>query len=391
MITNYLSSATVNQSASTSGWVVTSGSATTINSATKQLYSGLNSLALTVENSNPLVLSTEEVVIPSEEAGKYTRAFVWIYVSELVSASVTIYSSYGGASLTPETSGFVVRPLKWTLLSVLEAGNLPENLSGVGRMEVRVEGLEAGDVFYLAHPAICTPDAVYENDFAVETFLRCPAYLQNADPEQTDPDFPLLRFIDTFGSEAGKLFSYWEEFRYDTPDDFLIEKKSTLVTPDTAEQQWLNWLAQFVGVKLVDPSAGSSSWLSLLSGADTNNDGVTTWTELVTAVDDTAPSGASWAEVQSFAPAITNLLEVLRWQVSSSAYGFSGGTTATLKAAAQQGLSGTKSVTVTPNYGGDPWAIQVAVLTSEAGSVGEIEDLLTRATPAGFEIVVTSS
>jgi len=396
MITNYLSSTTVNQSASTSGWAVSSGSATLTNTASKQLYSGLNSLQVTAGSNSAFTLTTEEVSVPTEQTGRLTRGFVWIYATEQVGASVTIYSSYSGASVTPETAGFIVRPLRWTLLSVLEAGNPPEGTTGTARFEIEIGNTQANDVYYLAHPAICTPDAAVDNEFAAEVWLRCPEYVRNADYEQSDPDFPLLRFLDSIASELSILFSYWEDFRYDPPDDILVEKPSALVDPTIAEQAWLGWLAQFVGTKLSDPSAGSSSWLSLLSAADTNNDGSTTWKELLDAVDGDATDPADaeqapWSDIEIFAPAITNLLDNLRWQASSAAYGFSGGTVGALKEAAKQGLTGTQSVTVNANYLGDPWAIEVAVLTAEAEDTGIIQDLLARATPAGFEVTVTSS
>lgn len=88
--------------------------------------------------------------------------------------------------------------------------------------------------------------AVHPTTLAV--YGRLPEFYRLADAEL---DWPLLRFLSLLGDQLGELADLLERIDYVGPDEGGEPGDSSdLVDPSRADDAWLGWLAQLVGVKL---------------------------------------------------------------------------------------------------------------------------------------------
>ena len=296
----------------------------------------------------------------------------------------------GSASTTVSASATAVAN-EWSLFNVeTPAISIDTSLIEYG---IYVTNTSSSAPAYIAHPTIISPWSVIYNTMARETWIRLPEYIRQADVESADLDRPLLRFMDVLMSIAGEVYETWENYRWIPPEDNNREfKLSQLVTPSEVpvdNTEVLRWLVQIVGAKLYDPSTGLTPWENL----DFDNNPLTddlTWNAFTAGSPlDIAPTDGvvTWAEIQSYDVATTNLDAFLRWQIESAAYGFRAGTKESVIAAAKQALGGTQSVTFFSHYLNDPWRIGLQILLSE-GDTGEVEQTVNPAMPAGFQLTV---
>jgi hypothetical protein len=313
-------------------------------------------------------------------------------IKPAANSTVVVYLTTveGSASTTVSASATAIAD-EWTLVNVeTPAISLNTSLIEYG---IYVTNTSSSAPVYIAHPSIISPWSVIYNFMARETWIRLPEYIRQADVESTDLDRPLLRFMDVLMSTAGEVYETWENYRWIPPEDNNREYTlSELVTPaavpvDTNEV--LRWLVQIVGAKLFDPSTGLTPWENL----DFDNNPLTndlTWLAFNSGSPlDIAPTDGvvTWTEIQSYDVAVTDLDPFLRWQVESAAFGFRAGTKESIIAAAKQALGGTQSVTFLSHYLDDPWHIGVQILLVE-GDIGDVEQTVAPAMPAGFQLTV---
>ena len=166
----------------------------------------------------------------------------------------------------------------------------------------------------------------------------------------------------------------------DSYNERLAEFSSSLVNPEFVNVQKARWLAQFVGTLLIDSSSGLTPWANLPK----------TWTEWVAQID-TADVGTTveWQEIESFDIELIGLEEYFRWQLATGAYGANGGTFNAIKQAAQNVLSGTKTVDIYSDIS-DPYTIYVRTLTTETDEV-TLTAALYAAKPVGFAYNIANS
>ena len=89
--------------------------------------------------------------------------------------------------------------------------------------------------------------AVHET--TLELYRRLPAFYRTADGGQVD--WPLLRYLSLLGDQLGELSDLQTRIDYVAPDDGGAPgDTSDLSDPATADQAWLPWLAQHLGVVL---------------------------------------------------------------------------------------------------------------------------------------------
>jgi hypothetical protein len=292
-----------------------------------------------------------------------------------------------------------LRGLDWSLVSVASDA-ISNTASTEASLKIEVTGLSSGEEFFVALPALTVPEMVLTSVSCDETYLRLPDYMRRADLEQSEPTLPFRRFIDVLTTLANDIDTTWNLFYYVPPEDNDgVPLRSFLTEPELADEATMHWLATVMGTKLINPSTGFTPWGSLLDEADTNQDGSTTWTELVTAVDarsdiNNGPdenSTLQWGEIETFSPGFTGLSAYERWQVSSAAYGLRAGSVASIKAATLQAFpeeerSG-KTIIVTRDPS-DAFLIVVAVKPMLSDDIGTVTEYINPAIPAGFGLQV---
>jgi hypothetical protein len=115
-----------------------------------------------------------------------------------------------------------------------------------------------------------------------------------------------------------------------------------------------------------------------------------TWAAWLSQIDtDDLNTTVEWQEVESFDIELIGLEEYFRWQLSTGAYSQNGGTFDSIKLAAQNVLSGTKTVNIYSNTA-NPYTIYVRTLTSETDDL-TLQAALYAAKPVGFEYNIAHS
>jgi hypothetical protein len=257
-------------------------------------------------------------------------------------------------------------------------------------MEVVTTDTQLGESIYLSRPAIMSPWAAAQSFAGGEVWLRLPEYLQTTDTNQTDPDVPLFRFIESLFNVANDIDLIWQDFRWIPPEDNLKTiKESGLVSPTAALPPALAWMSQIIGSKLLDPTATFTPWFYL----DNDNNSATpiSWTDWLNTVDllGNNDGTVTWDEIQDYNPVVFDLTESFREQVIGSYYGYKAGTTDSIIAAAKA-VEKVNTVTLQKHFGGDPFRINLTILASEGGSTVDVERALVDTTPAGYQITVVS-
>lgn len=72
--------------------------------------------------------------------------------------------------------------------------------------------------------------------------------------------WPLLRWLSLLGDQAGEVFTLLTRIAYVPPDEGgAVGDTSDLVDPATADEAWLPWLGQLVGVTLTPSVTGQAA------------------------------------------------------------------------------------------------------------------------------------
>jgi len=350
----------------------------------KLKYEDFATLKMKAASSSPVSL-----VSGTFDVGPQTewpiRGFFWIFSERQVdvTAIINVYQpSQVSASATYE-----VRANEWTLCSVVGPEAFPGASASLG---IHMTGLTSGYSAYMAAPMIYAPDAISANLFAGEVWARLPQYLREVDELQSNPDFPLLRFIDVCFYDANEAYRIWDQYQYIPPELGGETQTASLLDPSIASEYVLRWWARILGIKIYDPSlnTGGTSWSKFEST-------LSTWAEWETEPD-TVDVGttAEWYEIENYDPVVVGLSDLIRWQVQTAYNGLRGGTLIALRESTKKVLSGTKFVTILKRDGGDPWKIRIQTKQSETPnnptvgtSSSAITDIIANAIPAGYEVV----
>jgi hypothetical protein len=200
-----------------------------------------------------------------------------------------------------------------------------------------------------------------------------PDFYWEIDSAQESPTFPFFRFIDALSHaigdtrrEYGNMYGF-EIGELQNPE-WVPEywTASSLVSPSRVRNEYIAWLSQFSGEKI------RQNIQELDGEYYFQNDVI--------------------------------IRDFIEWQLRTSFYGRSAGTRQAMIEAARQVLIRTKDgeqptrvVALTPNFGGDPFAIQLKTLTNETHDVsseGETSYLLLSAVepsrPMGYKITHTT-
>jgi hypothetical protein len=402
-VINFLTGDTALLLSSSGSWSVASGNVSLSSVFSPSISSSVGSLRIEVTGLGSCSVRSGNFTIPNPYTGYRYKGFAQLRVPRAITATtkvivVTIDETYEFSSTQ------VVQPGVWTLVAAYEEFPVVAlNETATVSLELTFSGtpgLQVGDIVYVSSPGVVAPEAIGQSLFGVETFLRLPEYLRDADETQTNPTFPMYRFLDSVHRDSELVWRIWEGIRYIPPDNDLNEspKVSRLVDPSTAPLEYLSWLAGLRGVTLRDPSSGFTPWRNLEIGLDEDNSGQAEWNEWETVPDANNDSIVSWSEIENFSTDVVDIEERLRWQTQSAAYGLNGGTLGALIDAVKQRLGGTKSVTVENFVDSDPWKIKIVTLVDETldvvnigDSSASIIDIITGAIPAGFEVVHEAS
>lgn len=235
---------------------------------------------------------------------------------------------------------------------------------------IEIYNHNSGEPIYFTSPNLIDDQLYYDNIFVSEARNYMPDFYWNMDAVEQNPVAPFHKFIDAMTTVAGETREkYLEIFPFEKSEiDYLSQEtikyaQSTLVNPVFAENEYLDWLGQFVGAKVKK---------NLIDG---NGD--------------------------KYFPNIDAENEFARWQVITGYFGQSAGSRESMINAVKQVLTftddesdSTFAVALTPRYGNDPFSIRIQTLINETPDVtsdGEESQIVLNAVeearPLGYKIV----
>lgn len=372
-------------------WSLDAGNGSIESSTTRVKYSDIGSLAVTSDDGNAVTIAYSGSTVDPEDGGWVPCICARVWTPSSISASTAItVATVSDTNSSSSTSDIGVG--SWSTLTAAGAHIADTSGQSIVSFKIEITGLGAGETAYITAPALTFPGMVTRNLIAADSWLRLPVYMQEADAVQSNPDLPLLRFLDALTTYIDDVAATQESIRYIPPDAEGGEKLSTLASPSVAPIEILPWLAMIVGASLRDPSTGFTSWGNLEAALDT-------WTDWET-IPDVDLDGTEWSEIESFNTGVAGLIDYLRSQVTYAYYGLSAGTTESMERIVTHFLiddGNPLQVAVIPHYGADPWAIQIQTLTDQTPGVtgdgqssGELLEALAPTVPAGYELVHTS-
>jgi hypothetical protein len=384
-----------------SAWTAVSGSLSVNLNEYKNVGSG--SLALTPSASSPEVkfnygLASYAAETQADYIGDKAESYVWIRATKNVTVTPTLTLTRVMTGTPTSSDIFVatgetvnITSGEWYLVRTdpLDVPALPSNAHyGISLKYVFSCQTYATTTVYINKPTVYNQLAFLRNYYLMDVWAFLPQIFKDNDLETPLPSYPILRLAEIGMSAHGILYDLARGFQYsdisEGKDAADSETLSLLVDTTRVPREYMPWLAQFTGTKLLNPVLGSTPWANIPLEWD-DIDAIDTTTSVNDAV--------AWGELQEFAPEIAGLDEFFQWQIETGYYGYAAGSLEAVRESIRRGLTGTKTCVVTKRYTGSPWKILIQTKWSEtpdavsAGqSIGEMLELMELARPLGVSL-----
>lgn len=398
-----------------------------------------------------VLIEHEPKIVPNNLAGDKIIFFAFFYMLSNAQVKITVENS----NLASTATEYVDIPaFTWTLVRSNEL-YVPSQTTAItywATVDIRTSG--GTEHFHMAHPVLTNSYGFTQNLFLRELITYAPRFLLETDSEQSAPQFPMSRFLDIGLAYADRGFRQATSFRYqDISDGYNSADNSTksyLVNPEVATLEYLPWLAQFVGTKIITSAGGTTPWGNLpttwealhtdidpaadvtynISAIDVSGVTVTASPVGITEGDTITVAGTSnfngqylvtsiaglslvlepavsaaaeatgtitlvdtsWIELEAFDLLDANIDATRRDLVSTARIGHNAGTNQAIIDAVKPILSGNKTVIIDIDPITSPWVITIYTLTSETpeGLTGSSSaDVLSAARaskPMGFSL-----
>ena len=195
----------------------------------------------------------------------------------------------------------------------------------------------SGSEIYLTLPVLVNDGGFYNNPFVQNARRNLPSFMWDMDKEQSYPQYPYYKLIHALTYYAGIASQMSSNFYRFSQSEISAQfsdsapwASSILVDADYVSTEYQNWLAQFIGAKLIRSITYNGN-------------------ELV-------------ADPEEFS----------RWQLNNAYFGREAGTREALTNTVKQILSGNKVVYIFP--GGTSFTVNIYTLLSETPGVASVGD-----------------
>lgn len=236
-------------------------------------------------------------------------------------------------------------------------------------INVDFEPTDPSEKFYFTMPAMYQKYDFFTKNPAVSLIAgRIPQVFIDIDAEtDSNPDVPLLRFIDVSSLGLGETYELTRNITYLDVDDGYKESddetKSTLVDHDVANLNTLLWLCKFISTRPL---------LRFNSSVDIEADPFV--------LDSSALDSGDVLRLTSYTelnpPALTTSEQetLLRWQMHTGYYGRNAGSLPAVVEAAKLMLIGTEYVNTSYDYSQEPFVVNLQTYWYETfGALGPEE------------------
>lgn len=349
-------------------------------------YTGLVNGLSTLTSTNP------------DDVGDSVSAFVWVKSDTPIVVKFSVYILYpfgvpASSSVASESKSISVTSGEWTLLRLYDLPIVPDDAYTypIG-FRILIEDIQGGGtaIVNVSHPVIYGTLDFIDNPGLIQLASSLPEFIRDQDANAEPLPFQLARFLEAVSIHNGEIAELINNFIYqdisEGKNDADAGTLSALVNPLIAPREYLFWLAQFSGTRIVNPKTGFTPWANLPD----------TWQEIdLIDSEESTEDAAPWRAIQEYNTEPAGLEEFLRWQVSNGFYGYRSGTKEALLKSVERVLLGNKTTQyeiVEPFN----WTIKIKTLKSETpdaallpvgSSVPEILELIEPARPLGFLVI----
>jgi len=384
-----------------------SGDAIDLNSSLVEKYEKEGSLQVTMQEGQSVFYNTDEFAINGQSTitsvlsgdfGDTITAFVWAKSDKPIIVDFSVHILYpagvpASSSVASGSKSISISSGEWTLLRLYELPLIPdENYQYPLGFKIELEDIEGGTSAQvnITHPVIYGTIDFTRNPAINDIMSGFPEFILDEDFKQEPLPYQFIRFIEMSAIHTGEMVGLLDGFIYQdisegrNPAD--PSTLSTLVDPTIAPREYLFWLSQFSGTKIINPKTGFTPWVNLPD----------TWQGIdLIDEEESTEDAASWKAIQEFNTEPAGLEEFLRWQVSTGFYGIRAGTKEAIIDSVKRVLLGTKTI----NYEVlEPfnWTVKITTLKSETpdsalldvgDEVLEILELIEPARPIGLRVI----
>jgi hypothetical protein len=235
-------------------------------------------------------------------------------------------------------------------------------------IQITISGLLGGQTAHMTMPHLIHDLALFENSFLGTARNFLPDFYFEIDSLQSQPSYPFFRLLDMLTSAAGEVFAEYGLMYGIEGSQLLYENltvaywaQSSLVSPRSVKNKYVPWLSQFSG-DFIRQNIYYSNGTAFFGNESIRRD-------------------------------------FIEWQLSKGYYGRAAGSREAMIEAAKQVLSYTEngaqstfSVSLTPRYENDPFAIHIRTLANETpdANANQVSELVMQsvnwAKPMGYLI-----
>ena len=235
-------------------------------------------------------------------------------------------------------------------------------------IQITISGLVGGQTAHITMPHLIHDLALFGNSFLGKARNFLPDFYFEIDSLQSQPSYPFFRLLDILTSTAGEVFAEYGLMYGIEGSELLYENltvaywaQSSLVSPRSVKNKYVSWLSQFSG--------------------------------------DFIRQNIYYSNGNPFFGNESIRRDFIEWQLSKGYYGRAAGSRIAMVEAAKQVLSytdngaqSTFSVSLTPRYQDEPFAIHIRTLANETpdANANQVSELVMQsvnwAKPMGYLI-----
>lgn len=286
-----------------------------------------------------VVLTLAGVPLTLDDNGSVLSANMQIKANALITVSSLLYIDSASATYEPYSKTYSSG--SYNAIHTNRAVVPDDENIHTATIQITISGLVGGQTAHVTMPHLIHDLALFGNSFLGKARNFLPDFYFEIDSLQSQPSYPFFRLLDILTSTAGEVFAEYGLMYGIEGSELLYENltvaywaQSSLVSPRSVKNKYVSWLSQFSG--------------------------------------DFIRQNIYYSNGNPFFGNESIRRDFIEWQLSKGYYGRAAGSRIAMVEAAKQVLSytdngaqSTFSVSLTPRYQDEPFAIHIRTLANE--------------------------
>ena len=313
-----------------------------------------------------VVLTLAGIPLTPDDNGSVLSANMQIKANALITASSLLYIDSASATYEPYSKTYSSG--SYNAIHTNRAVVPDDENIHTATIQITISGLVGGQTAHVTMPHLIHDLALFGNSFLGKARNFLPDFYFEIDSLQSQPSYPFFRLLDILTSTAGEVFAEYGLMYGIEGSELLYENltvaywaQSSLVSPRSVKNKYVSWLSQFSG--------------------------------------DFIRQNIYYSNGNPFFGNESIRRDFIEWQLSKGYYGRAAGSRIAMVEAAKQVLSytdngaqSTFSVSLTPRYQDEPFAIHIRTLANETpdANANQVSELVMQsvnwAKPMGYLI-----